>query len=164
VLIDAEELDRRAPAYALAFVEAGRALDAQERAINDLGSRASVLMATAAVTTSFFGGSVLAEGRQSPATWVAVACFVAVSVLVLGVLWPQHDWMSQADSALIVAAYIEQRRLPVALIHRDLTLHRARSYATNRKRLAPLLVLLRVAFAALAVEVAAWVVALVQVS
>jgi hypothetical protein len=44
---DMASLDLRAPAYELAFVEAGRALDAQERAVNELRSRAGILIALA---------------------------------------------------------------------------------------------------------------------
>jgi hypothetical protein len=39
-----------AQSYELAFEEAGRALDAQERAVNELRSRAGVLIAAAAIT------------------------------------------------------------------------------------------------------------------
>jgi hypothetical protein len=42
-----DRLEDRAPAYELAFVEAGRALDAQERAVNELRSRAGILIALA---------------------------------------------------------------------------------------------------------------------
>lgn len=51
----ADTYDNQARGYELAFEEAGRALDAQERAVNELRSRAGVRMAAAAITTSFFG-------------------------------------------------------------------------------------------------------------
>jgi hypothetical protein len=46
-------------AYLLAFDEAKRALDEQERAVFELRSRAGQLIAGAAITTSFFGGQAV---------------------------------------------------------------------------------------------------------
>jgi hypothetical protein len=43
-------------AYQLAYDEAKRALDEQERAVFELRSRAGQLIAGAAIATSFFGG------------------------------------------------------------------------------------------------------------
>jgi hypothetical protein len=42
--------------YALAYDEAKRALDEQERVVAELRSRAGTLIAAAAITTSFLGG------------------------------------------------------------------------------------------------------------
>jgi hypothetical protein len=55
----AEAAENEAKSYGLAFEEAGRALDAQERAVNELRSRAGVLIAAAAITTSFFGSRAI---------------------------------------------------------------------------------------------------------
>ena len=54
--------ENKAKSYELAFDEAGRALDAQERAVNELRSRAGVLIAAAAITTSFNPASGFAPG------------------------------------------------------------------------------------------------------
>src|SRR4051794_17451894 len=56
----AEADENEAKSYELAFEEAGRALDAHERAVNELRSRAGVLIAAAAITTSFFGSRAIA--------------------------------------------------------------------------------------------------------
>lgn len=45
--------------YQLAYEEARRAPDEQERAVVELRSRAGQLVAAAAITTSFFGGQAL---------------------------------------------------------------------------------------------------------
>lgn len=77
--------------YALAYDEARRALDAQESVVNELRSRASVLLAAAAVSTSFFGARALADGHPQVWAWIALVSFVLVSVAVLAILWPKHD-------------------------------------------------------------------------
>jgi hypothetical protein len=126
-----DEIAARAPAYELAFVEAGRALDAQERAVNELRSRAGVLVAAAAVTTSFFGGRVLTAQEQHGATWIAIGAFGAVGVAVLAVLWPRHDWELSADARDVIAEYIEPEALSLALI---VTSHCIALRATPRTR------------------------------
>lgn len=45
--------------YELAYVEAKRAFEDQERTVVELRSRAGTLIAAAAITTSFFGGQAL---------------------------------------------------------------------------------------------------------
>jgi tetrahydromethanopterin S-methyltransferase subunit B len=72
-LSDPKLLAERAPAYELAFVEA---LDGQERAVNELRSRSSVLIAAAAITKSFFGDHL------GVAVWIAIAAFALVGLAV----------------------------------------------------------------------------------
>lgn len=72
----AEVDDDTAKSYELAFEEAARALDAQERAVNELRSRAGVLIAAAAITTSFFGSRAITGHQLSTWVWVAVAAFI----------------------------------------------------------------------------------------
>lgn len=77
--------------YELAYAEARRALDEQERAVVELRSRAGQLIAAAAITTSFFGGQAL-RGRIHGFGWAAIGCFVGLSLSVLAILWPRRDW------------------------------------------------------------------------
>src|SRR3954454_4097533 len=87
----AEADENEASSYELAFEEAGRALDAQERAVNELRSRAGVLIAAAAITTSFFGSRAVSGDGLSGWVWVAVIAFIVVGGCVLAVLWPRSD-------------------------------------------------------------------------
>src|SRR3954454_6075041 len=89
---EVEEND--AKSYELAFEEAGRALDAQERAVNELRSRAGVLIAAAAITTSFFGSRAIVGDQLSAWVWIAVVAFIVVGGCVLSVLWPRSDCLS----------------------------------------------------------------------
>ena len=78
-------LEQRAAAYELAFAEAGRALDAQERAVNELRSRAGILLAAAAVATSFFGGGSATGERAGLGVTIAIAAFARVGMAALAV-------------------------------------------------------------------------------
>jgi hypothetical protein len=97
-----------AAGYELAYGEARRALDDQERAVTELRSRAGALIAAAAITTSFFGGQVLARGGAGVSAAVVAAC---VSALALGVaaVWAvaERRWLlAVAGVALALAAWL----------------------------------------------------------
>jgi hypothetical protein len=68
-----------AQGYELAYSEARRALDDQERAVTELRSRAGALIAAAAIATSFFGGQVLARNGLVVSAGVVIACFTALA-------------------------------------------------------------------------------------
>lgn len=146
--------------YELAFEEAGRALEQQERAVYELRAQGGVLVAAAAITTSLFGSRAVSGGLTA-AGWCAMSAFALVGASVLVVLWPRRDWEFGANATDVIATYIETAA-PVALdrIHRDLALHRAASHVRNAAELRVLAVALRLGLLLLVVEVAAWVVAL----
>ena len=118
---------RAAPeAYKLAYEEARRALDEQERALAELRSRAGVVLGAAAVTTSFFGSRALhagsiylvASGKLNAAggsdaldiwSWLAIASFAVLGAAVLWVMWPgkKGAWHTHVDVAKLFAGYLE---------------------------------------------------------
>jgi hypothetical protein len=53
--------------YALAYREARRGLEDQERSVVELRARAGALIAAAAITTSFFGSQTLVKHEISTA-------------------------------------------------------------------------------------------------
>lgn len=150
-------------AYELAYVEARRALEVQAEAVLELRSRAALLVVAAAVTTSFFGGAALSDGRVGLAGWLAVAAFSGVSGSVLATFWPRHDWMFAVDARKYIAVYLESDDGPSELpvIHKELALHMAASYHNNGRQLRSLLRIVRAAGLLLALEVVAWLAALV---
>jgi hypothetical protein len=147
--------------YQLAYEEGGRALDAQERAVNELRSRASVLIAAAAITTSFFGSRAVTGSQLTTASWCAVSAFVVVATAVLAVLWPWRAWEFSANASDLIATYVETPS-PATLpeIHRDMALHRSASYACNARQLRRLHSIFAAGLIGLAAELAAWGVAL----
>jgi len=150
-----------AGSYQLAFDEGGRALDAQERAVNELRSRAGVLIAAAAITTSFFGSRAVTGGELTAASWCAIVAFVLVAATVLAALWPWRDWEFSANPGALIATYIETPTpATLAEIHRDMALHRSASYDCNAKQLGTLYSTFGAGLILLAAELTAWVVAL----
>jgi hypothetical protein len=151
--------------YRLAYDEARRALDDQERAVGELRSRSGALIAAAAITTSFFGGQALRDHPLHAVGWIAVGCFILLGVAVVAILWPRKDWQFDVSPGQFIATYLEPQDadpLPPARIHRDLALHMGRSASANRGQLRVLMTVFRVAAVLLVAEVLAWVVVLVN--
>ena len=153
--------------YALAYREARRGLEDQERSVVELRARAGALIAAAAITTSFFGGQTLTRHDVGVAGWVAIGCFVLLGFAVLAMLWPREDWEFSVAPADFVATYLEPtdgEALDLHLIERDLALHMGRSAKLNRDQLNTLVRVFRFGALLLVIEVLAWVVALAAVS
>ncbi len=129
----------------------------------DLRARAGALVATAAITTSFFGGQALAGRGVGVADWVAIGCFVLLGFAVLLILWPRRDWSFSMAPGTFIATYLEPANgepLEPHLIQRDLALHMGHSAEFNRRQLQKLMTIFRVGALLLVAEVLAWVLAL----
>jgi hypothetical protein len=149
--------------YALAYREARMGLEDQEGSVVELRTRAGALIAAAAITTSFFGGTTLERHTINAAAWIAIGCFVLVGFAVLLVLWPRRDWEFSLAPDQFIATYLEPpegKPLALHLIERDLALHMGRSAELNRRQLRTLMGVFRFGAVLLMVEVLAWVVAL----
>lgn len=144
-------------AYELAYVEARHALEVQAETVAELRSRAALLVAAAAVTTSFLGGAALGDGGAGLPGWLAVAAFAGVGGCVLVTVWPRHGWRIALDARKFIAVYLESNEGPYELvaIHRELALHMAASFRENRRHLRVLLRAVRAAALLLALEVLA---------
>lgn len=60
------------------------------------------------------------------ASWVAIGCFIGLSLSALAILWPRRDWEFALSPARLIATYIEPADDPpveLPVIHRDLALH-----------------------------------------
>lgn len=147
----------RAALYALAFEEAGKALDVQHRLLADVRSRAGGVVAVAALVMSILGDDV----RPQAATYVAISAFLGVGASALALFWLGHLEMN-IDPGVLIHEYAEPSFVPLALVHRDLALHCTAGLARNRRTLERMTILLRLAVGALAVEVFAWVVSYAQ--
>jgi len=153
-----------AAGYALAYREARRDLEDQERFVVELRARAGALIASAAIATSFFGGQVLARRDIGVAGWVAIGCFVLLGLAVLAVLWPRRDWEFSLAPHEFIATYLEPadgEPWEHHLIERDLALHMGRSAELNRRQLRMLTTMFRLGGLLLIAEVLAWVIALI---
>jgi hypothetical protein len=150
--------------YSVAYREARRGLEDQERSVVELRTRAGALVAAAAITTSFFGGQTLPGRSIGAADWVAIGSFMSLGFAVLLILWPRRDLAFALAPDEFIATYLEPadgEPLQLHLIERDLALHMGSSTDLNRRQLRRLTTVFRLGAILLVLEVLAWVVALV---
>lgn len=146
--------------YKVAYDEAVRALSEQQAVIESVRTRAGLVSSVAAITTSFLGAQAFQNDNPSPASWLALLCFIAVAAAALAILWPRR-WEGAANPRELIKSYIESpETAPVDRLYRDLSIFLHGSYLENREGLERLAVFLQVASALLALEVALWIVAI----
>jgi hypothetical protein len=151
--------DTRAQPYRLAYDEAVRTLSEQRQYLDNLGTRAGILLSAAAIATSFLGGQSLRTGGPTGTSWVAIALFFLLGVVVVLILWPRTGWEFAATPRRLVATYIEtEEPLDISGIYRDLSFHMEDSYVKNQDRIDRLIVYLRVASGLLTLEIVTWIV------
>lgn len=91
-----------------------------------------------------------------------MAMFVGVAMTSLAVLWPRH-WELTTDPKDVIRTYVESESpASVAIVHRDLALHRQSSVLRNDKALGQLIVLFQIASVLLTTEVVLWIIAIAR--
>lgn len=144
----------------MAYDEAVRALTEQQTVIDSFRTRAGLVLSAAAITTSFLGAQAFEGGHSHWTVWTALATFVLVAVVSLGILWPRR-WEFTANPREVIQTYIEsQEPAPIEELHRDLSLHMHNSYVENRRGIEQLAAFFQIACGLLAAEVVLWIVAI----
>jgi hypothetical protein len=120
-------------AYELAYREAVRALDHQRAAATELQSRAGMLLAAASIAVTLLGpesfGSMRALG------WLAVLCFVLLSLCVLAVVWPHADRTFSTDPHALLGEHLANGDLNAVALSSDLIVRIAIHHRVNAQRL-----------------------------
>jgi hypothetical protein len=143
------------PDFRLAYDEAVRALRAQADEHGSLRTRASTILATSLVVTSFFGGQAVA--RNAPASslgWLAVVAFVLAGASSLGVLFPT-DLRFSSDVGEVVS--LIENGSPTKDPYREVSLSLARRLDSNRRRIAAMRWTFRASSVAVLVETVFWI-------
>ena len=143
--------------YRLAYDEVVRALSQQATALEALRTRAGLLLSAASIATSFLGGQALDGGKLDAVRWLAIAAFVGLAISVLYVLWPRWERRPAAMPSRLLDG--EANSLPAAT--RTLSLYLEATYVANDHFVDRLSRGLRIAIVLLALEVGAWIAALV---
>ena len=120
-------------AYELAYREAVRALEHQRAEATALQSRAGMLLAAASIAVSF-GREPFGPAR--PLAWLAVLCFVLLSMCVLAVVWPSTDRAFDTDPQALLAAHLANGAPSVRTLSSDLIARIASRHRLNARRLA----------------------------
>lgn len=136
----------------LAYETALRALDKQERLLEELRSRTGLLLAASSLAASFLGRGAF-EGPGSPIVAVlALLAFVVSIAASVYVLLPKRELIfSQSGPGLYEGLYAE--RTDLAEVHRRLAYDLFRFWESNDKKVRPLIRAFTLAAFALVVEI-----------
>jgi hypothetical protein len=156
--------EHRGRIYELAHQEAVRALVEQQAAIDNLRTRAGVLISAAAVATSFLGGQALKTGLRFGSV-IGLTAFAALGLTSLTVLWPRDEAGSAAIPSRIIELYAERDGpVPIGMVHREMAYHMEGIRDGNEQLRQLLMQRFRTASACLGLEVLGWVVDLLATS
>lgn len=97
---------------------------------------------------------------MSSFSWLALVGFAGVAAVSLVILWPRK-WEFMVNPHDVIATYIESTEpVPIAKLHRELSIHMNGSYLENRDGFRKLVVFFQIASVLLAVEVGLWIIAI----
>ena len=139
----------------LAFELASAALDRQERALDELRSRAGTLLAATSIATSFLGARALAERPARLTVVLALAAFTTSVLLTLYVLIPKENLIFSVRGTVLFEAEFDEPG-GLAETHRRLAYWLERFRAGNQATVDRLVVAYRYATFLVLAEIVLW--------
>jgi hypothetical protein len=150
------------PRLAFVYQEAVRGLNHQQGVVESLNARAGNLIFTAAFATSLLGARALADGLGI-VDWVAVALLFAVGTAVAFMLWPYYNFTFRFDPQDLLDEFIDSDSpASMSAMHRALALRIKRDMASNWRVIQRIRIALQIGLICLLLEIAAWLLAIVQ--
>ncbi len=151
--------------YEVAYNESVRGLTQQAGVLDNLRTRAGLLITAANVVTALLAAQAIANRPGiGVGGWAAIGAFVACMALVLYVLLPWGDWNFAFDAQVVVAIIEGKSEPSIARLHRRLAFFNENSQQLNAARLKEMFSAFRWGCIALGVEVALWLVVLAKVN
>jgi hypothetical protein len=142
----------------LAYGEALRAIESQERMLNELRSRTGILLAGASIVTSLLGATALEAGKLGALGSVALVAFVLVVACCIWIVLPRRkSWRFSLGATVLVEDWAnEPRSGDVAAMTRFVATTLESNYRKNEGLLECLYTWFTAAALLLGVEVVAW--------
>lgn len=136
----------------IAFESAVRALDKQEKVLEELRARTGILLGASSLAASLLGATALEPDHSLGLVLLALAAFVTSLGASLYVLLPREGFVFSLNGPELYEQLFEFRN-DVAEIHRRLAYELYRRWNANDDLLAPVRSAFRVAAYTLALEV-----------
>jgi hypothetical protein len=128
-----------------------RALDKQERLLEELRARTGILLAASSIAVSFLGDAVLGQSSTPVLEVAAVVAFVISMGASVYILVPDRDLsFALSGPGLYAAAY--DHRTDMARVHRDIALELHFAWENNSQTVVSVAKAYRIAAVALIVE------------
>lgn len=155
-------LDPDTAAYELLYNEAIQALDHQRESLDELRSRAGVLLSAGVLVASFLGPSAVGP-KFSWAGVLATGAFISAGALLIVLLRTKNRWRWGVDLNTILATYIEGDP-PASLveIQRSRAYYIAQDLQQNQEKLDRLRDYFDLAAVLVGAEVVLWLTAIAQ--
>ncbi len=147
-------------AWKVAYDQGQRAVSQQVSTVDQIRSRAGVLVSVGSGATGFLGKEAVTSGNVL-ALWVGLGMYIAFAIASLKVLWPSSGWSFSLNSKKYVNGFL-QRHDPYELadIYRILGEQMQDDWEANDHKLGNMYEWFKFASVFLVFEIAAFLVAL----
>jgi hypothetical protein len=147
--------------FEVPYAESVRMLTQQASALDNLRSRASTILAAAALVTTFLGGQALAKASAplSPWGWAAIAALFGVLGCTLWVLYPWNGWIYGQSATQMIRRFDSTEPPPdLERLHRATAMSLEQNFRDNEIKLERLSWAFRLACILTVAETALWIV------
>ena len=149
-------------AYKLALDEAIRAVEGQRKSLDELRSRAGILLSSALLIGALLGGPASQTNSLNYVVFAASLLVLAVAASLL-VLRPTGGWKFSVGTRALLRDYIESDKpATIPELHRSLAWHMDDDYLENQRKLKWLYRVFSLASILVVGETIMWLVAILQ--
>jgi hypothetical protein len=163
--------ETKAAVYQLAYLESQRNLTQQATVLDNIRTRAGLVITAANVVTAFLGAPAIKNATTPPSTagpapgltlggWIALLCFAIVGVSSIAMLWPRRGWMFRFGIKDIIDRIETVPDETLSSIQRQLAILNDRSFAVKEAKIKTLFWLLERAAIFLFLEAGFWLASL----
>lgn len=146
------------PRLKLIFDEAMRGWSLQSSVLDELRSRAGILLSAAAVSSSFLGAAGIARHKSLTALGIlAVIAFGVVVGLCTYVVWPTRNWCFSHEADGLLEAYVRKEK-PLNYMYEQVALATDEYRTDNDRKLSHRFLAFRLASAALGADIVLWLI------
>jgi hypothetical protein len=149
-------------AYELLFKEAVRGAEGQRQGLDELRSRAGILISTATLVAGFVGPTALAANAPAWIEVTAVGLLLLAVLTSLFILLPSSGWRFTVNAKDLLGQYVEaDPPASMAELHRSLAWHLQTRWQENQARLVLLYRVFTASVLLVAAETVFWLLAIV---
>jgi len=145
------------PRYDLVYKEARSSWTRQDAMIDNLRSRAALLLTASTLAVTFIGGlGLLGKDSRPIPGWagpVLIAVLVLIGICTFVILWP-YDWTLDLSPKILIEDYVEgPEPMDPNAMYKSLSLYLEETFDENQQKLDKLLTVFQVAAILLLVQV-----------
>jgi hypothetical protein len=154
-----------APMYKVAYDEAVRGLTTQAGVLDNVRTRAGLLITAANVVTAFLAPQAITNGSGFHAgALVAIGAFILCLVAAISILWSRGSWRFATDANIIIKRIEGDTAPNIGDLHRWIAVNAEKAWASNQKTINGMFTAFKWGCVLLGLEVLAWIAVLAKVN